>query len=53
MSNKRILKAFSRIDGNGRIIPGTTVLRQRKPKFGNWFEDTTYECCEPTTTTTP
>lgn len=51
MSNKRILKAFVRWDGQGRVIAGSLVLRQSKPKVGNWQEITAYECCNPTTTT--
>jgi hypothetical protein len=51
-TNKRDLKAFSRFDGTGRIIPGSTVLRRNKPKNGNWKEVQAYECCNFTTTTT-
>jgi len=51
MSNKRFLKAFVRFDGQGRVIAGSLVLRQSKPKVGNWQEITAYECCNPTTTT--
>ena len=46
------LRAFSRIDGSGRIIPQTMVLRLRIPKSGRWVENQTYLCCNPTTTTT-
>ena len=43
--NKRDLKAYSRFDGTGRIVPGSTVLRRQKPKVGNWKEVEAYECC--------
>jgi len=43
--NKRDLKAYSRFDGTGRIVPGSTVLRRNKPKVGNWKETQAYECC--------
>jgi len=43
--NKRDLKAYSRFDGTGRIVPGSTVLRRQKPKVGNWKEVQAYECC--------
>lgn len=45
--NKRDLKAYSRFDGTGRIVPGSTVLRRNKPKVGNWVEVQAYECCDP------
>jgi hypothetical protein len=45
--NKRDLKAYSRFDGTGRIVPGSTVLRRNKPKVGNWKETQAYECCSP------
>ena len=43
--NKRDLKAYSRFDGTGRIVPGSTVLRRNKPKVGKWKEVPAYECC--------
>ena len=49
--NKRDLKAFSRFDGTGRIVPGSTVLRRQKPKVGNWKEIPAYECCNYVATT--
>lgn len=45
-TNKRDLKAYSRFDGTGRIVPGSTVLRRNKPKVGNWKEVQAYECCD-------
>jgi hypothetical protein len=49
--NKRDLKAYSRFDGTGRIVPGSTVLRRNKPKVGNWKEVQAYECCSPSLNT--
>ena len=46
--NKRDLKAYSRFDGTGRIVPGSTVLRRNKPKVGKWIEVQAYECCNNT-----
>lgn len=51
-SNKRLLKGYVRFDQSGRIIAGSLVLRQTKPKVGNWKEITAYECCNFTSTTT-
>jgi hypothetical protein len=50
--NKRDLIGYIRYDGNGRIIPGSSVLRRSKPKNGNWKEISTYECCNDVTLTT-
>jgi hypothetical protein len=50
-TNKRDLKAYSRFDGTGRIVPGSTVLRRNKPKVGNWKEVQAYECCSPSLNT--
>lgn len=52
MTSKRDLKAFVRIDGSGRVVAGSLILRQNKPKVGKWREIPAYECCNPTTTTT-
>jgi hypothetical protein len=51
-NNKKDLKAFVRFDGSGRIVPGSLILRKRKPKVGKWQEVPAYECCNITTTTT-
>ncbi len=45
MSNKRILKAYERFDYNGKVVPGSLVLRDRIPKNGKWKEVQTYQCC--------
>ena len=51
-SNKKDLRAYVRIDGSGRVVAGSLVLRRKKPKVGKWLEIQTYECCDTTTTTT-
>jgi len=50
--NKKELRAYVRMDGQGRVIAGSLVLRKSKPKNGKWIEIQTYECCDTTTTTT-
>ena len=50
--NKRDLKAFVRIDGSGRVVAGSLILRKKMPKVGKWQEIVAYECCNYTTTTT-
>ena len=51
--NKNGLKGFIRIDGSGRSVPNSLVLRKNKPKVGKWIEiESVDECCSPTTTTT-
>lgn len=52
MANDRRLRAFVRYDGSGRVVPGSMVLRKKKPRVGRWNEITTYECCNDVTTTT-
>lgn len=51
-TSKKDLKAFVRIDGSGRVVSGSLILRKAKPKVGKWREIPAYECCNPTTTTT-
>lgn len=51
-NNRKDLKGYIRFDGSGRIVPGSLVLRRKKPRVGNWLEVPAYECCNPTTTTT-
>ena len=51
-TSRKDLKGYIRFDGSGRIVPGSLVLRRKKPKIGNWLEVPAYECCNPTTTTT-
>jgi len=51
-NNKRDLKAFVRIDGSGRVVAGSLVLRRTKPKVGRWIEIPANICCPTTTSTT-
>jgi hypothetical protein len=51
-SNKKDLRAYVRLDGSGRVVGGSLILRRKMPKVGRWIEVTTYECCDTTTTTT-
>lgn len=51
-TNRRNLKAYVRIDGSGRVVPSTLILRKNMPKVGKWKEVEGYECCNFTTTTT-
>lgn len=52
MYDKKDLKGYVRIDGGGRIVAGSLILRKKMPKVGKWIEIPAYECCNPTTTTT-
>ena len=52
MSNNKNLKAYIRIDGSGRDVPGSLILRNKMPGNGKWKEVLAYQCCNPTTTTT-
>ena len=45
MAQSNVIKAFTRLDGSGRVIPSSTVLRKEKPKTGKWIEIQAYECC--------
>lgn len=44
MSNygKKDLKSFVRIDGSGRVVGGSLILRRKMPKSGRWKEISTY-----------
>lgn len=48
-SNKKFLRSFVRVDGTGRIVAGSNILRKNKPKVGKWLEIQAYECCDPYT----
>ena len=45
MAQSNVIKAFTRLDGSGRIIPSSTVLRKEMPKTVKWIEIQAYECC--------
>jgi hypothetical protein len=46
------LKAFVRIDGTGRVIPGAPIFQAQKPKVGNWREVPLYYRGDSTSSTT-
>jgi hypothetical protein len=46
MASKK-LKSYVRIDGSGRIVPGSVILRKQKPKVGRFKEIASTICCEP------
>jgi hypothetical protein len=54
MADQFKLKAFVRVDGTGKVIPGGPIFQAQKPKVGKWREINVKECCNyvPTTTTT-
>lgn len=46
--NRKDFKTFYRFDGNGRIIPGSNILKKGyKPEEGTWGQADAYECCLP------
>ena len=51
MKGNHRLKAYVRVDGSGRVVPQSMVLRVKKPASGKWQEIQTYQCCNTTTTT--
>lgn len=51
MGNRKDLRAYVRYDSSGRVVPGSLVLRRKKPS-GKFVEISTYECCDNTTSTT-
>lgn len=54
MSTNKDLKAYIRIDGSGRDVPGSLVLRTRMPGNGKWRQILADQCCNPVITpTTP
>lgn len=47
------LRAFVRIDGSGRVVPGAPIFQAFKPKVGQWREiPLYYRGDNPSTTTT-
>jgi hypothetical protein len=55
MADQIKLKAFVRIDGTGKVIPGGPIFQAHKPKVGKWRQINAKECCNsitPTTSTT-
>lgn len=45
MSAKQLMKAFVRVDGTGRVVPGSLIFRMRQPKEGRWFQIKIDQCC--------
>lgn len=41
------LKYFLRLDGSGRVIPGSGVYRKSQPRNGRWITVTSNPCCAP------
>lgn len=50
---KKDLKSFVRIDGQGRVVASSNILRKKMPKVGKWIEIETNLCCTTTTTQNP
>lgn len=50
MPQNNKLKAFTRLDSSGRIVPGSTVLRTKMPVTGRWISMEAYACCFPSIT---
>lgn len=42
-----IKKYYIRLDGSGRKIPGSGVIRNKKPSIGRWVEEDVETCCVP------
>ena len=46
--NRKDFKTYYRYDGNGRIIPGSNILKKGyAPQEGKWQQADAYECCNP------
>ena len=52
MSIDKNQKAYIRIDGSGRDVAGSLLLRNKMPGNGKWREVVAYQCCNFTTSTT-
>lgn len=40
-------KAFVRIDGSGRTVPSSLIIRKSMPKVGRWAQVPYDKCCDP------
>lgn len=49
MSQNNKLKTYIRQDASLRDVPGTNILRKKKPVTGKWREVLAYTCCNPFT----
>jgi hypothetical protein len=45
-------KLFTRLDGQGNKVPGSSVQRQKMPRTGRWVSEDINECCFPYTSLT-
>ena len=45
MSIDKNQKAYIRIDGSGRDVAGSLLLRNKMPGNGKWREVVAYQCC--------
>lgn len=52
IDRKREKKGFMRLDGSGRAVPSSLILRKKMPKVGRWMEVDVDQCCGTITTTT-
>lgn len=56
-TNRNELKVYVRLDGQNRLIAGSTVRRRSMPKNGHWLQLPSSLCCDNLTicdtTTTP
>jgi hypothetical protein len=43
------LKAFVRLDSYGNAVPGSLILRAKKPRIGRFLEIPKSQCCTPIT----
>lgn len=48
------LRMYIRLNASGQAIPGSSILRYKKPTSGRWVDitDAVELCCTTTTTTT-
>lgn len=52
IDRKQETKGYIRIDGSGRSVPSSLILRKKMPKVGRWMEVDVDQCCGTITTTT-
>ena len=45
-------RLYTRLDGQGNKVPGSSVLRQKMPRTGRWVSEDVNECCFPYTSLT-
>lgn len=47
MPQSNLLSTYIRVDASGREVPGTNILRKKKPVTGKWLKVPAYTCCNP------